>query len=47
MALKKQGSLTSVGHGQVSRGFVLDLEVLIVKLAAVDGLATSSYETLS
>ena len=33
---------TSVGHGQDSGGIVLELEVLILELVAVDGLASSS-----
>lgn len=34
-----------VGHGQQTRAGVLDLEVLIGKLLAVDGLATSAVTT--
>ena len=33
---------TGVGHGQQSRFGVLELEVLVGKLLAVDGLATSA-----
>jgi len=32
----------SVGHGEETRAGVLDLEVLIGKLLAVDGLATGA-----
>lgn len=33
---------TGIGHGQKTRAFVSDLEVLVGKLLAVDRLATSS-----
>lgn len=35
----------SVGHGQQTRAGVLDLEVLVGELLAVDGLATSAVAT--
>lgn len=35
----------SVGHGEQTRLVVLELEVLISELVAVDGLATGALET--
>ena len=35
-------TLTSVGHGQVSRSAMLNLKVLVGKLGSVDGLTTSA-----
>mmetsp|Transcript_47837 Transcript_47837/g.97364 ORF Transcript_47837/g.97364 Transcript_47837/m.97364 type:complete len:206 (+) Transcript_47837:82-699(+) len=42
--LRAVGVGTSVGHGQQARAGVLHLEVLVGKLHAVDGLATSAVE---
>jgi len=43
--LRAVGVRAGVGHGQESRAGVLDLEVLIGKLLAVDGLATGAVAT--
>jgi hypothetical protein len=40
--LRAIGSGTSISHGENARTSMLQLEVLILKLVTVDGLATSS-----
>jgi hypothetical protein len=40
------GVRAAVGHGQDARAGVLQLEVLVTELTAVDGLATSAVEVL-
>ena len=39
--LRAVGVLTSVGHRQPARAFVLQSEVLVLELVAVDGLPAS------
>jgi chromosome condensin MukBEF MukE localization factor len=38
---------TSVGHGEKTRALVADLEVLVGKLLAVDGLSTGALDKIS
>lgn len=40
--LRALGVGTSIGHGQVTGALVLDFKVLVVKLAAIDGLTTNA-----
>ena len=40
--LRSVGVLASIGHGQPPTAIVLQLEVLIIKLVAVDGFAASA-----
>lgn len=42
--LRAVGVPTSIGHGQVTRSSVLDLEVLICEARSVDGLSSTAVE---